>query len=270
MTQSDLAEKSGLTVRSIQRLEKGENQARGDTVDRLAKAFDVPMESLLVRKQVDSLLYLIALSLSPLVFLISPFLGFVLPFLFWLFMRKRIMNVDPIGKQVMNFQISWVLVYYVITIAIISISVGKISLSGQISLFELNEILYLQVFKIVMYVCNIFLILLSTYFVIRSGSSKVLFGFAFHRNKINPFFLVVSIFLFVVIFGSQYFPRKDLKEKPKEEIVEFAKEAIFIPLEKDFGHSDKLRKLLHPTIDSVRANNIVHQEFIPWGNRCLC
>jgi uncharacterized Tic20 family protein len=163
-------------------------------------------------------------------------LGVVLPFLLWLFKKKTIRNVDSVGRQVMNFQISWVLVYYVISITILSISFGKIALSGQISLFELNEILYLQGFKIGMYVGNIILILLSTYFVIRSGSSKVLRGFAFHRNKINPVFLVIYIILFVVL-ALQLLPKEDLRERPKEEIVEFAKDVIFIPAEKDHGRS---------------------------------
>ena len=106
--------------RSIQRLEKGENTPRGDTLDRLSKVFEVPKEMLLKGKQIDSLIYLIILSLSPLVFLINPMMGVVLPFLLWLFMRRRIRKVDTISRQVLNFQISWVLVYYVITIAIIA------------------------------------------------------------------------------------------------------------------------------------------------------
>jgi transcriptional regulator with XRE-family HTH domain len=264
-SQSDLAEKTGLTTRSIQRLEKGENQARGDTVDRLARAFEVKRESLLVKTLADSLLFQIILSLSPLVFLINPLLGVVLPFFLWLVGRKRILNVDSIGRRVMNFQISWVLIYYVVSIIIISISVGKIALSGQISLFELNEILYLQIIRIVMYVINISLILLSTYFVIGSGNTKVLFGFVFHRQKINPFFLVIYGILLIVVFTNQYFPKKDLKEKPKEEIVEFAKEVIFIPLMEDFGHSEKLKQFLHPAMDSSIVHSAAHQQFIPWG-----
>lgn len=265
LTQSELAEKSGLTVRSIQRLEKGENQARGDTVDRLAKAFDVPMESLLVRKQIESLIYLIALSLSPLVFLFIPTLGVVLPLIFWLIGRRKIRSVDAIGRRVMNFQLSWVLVYYVVNLVIISISVGKIALSGQISLFDLGELAYLQGFKIGMYAGNIILILVSTYFVIRVEDTKVLFGFSFYRNKIHPVLLGIYILFFAVILVNSYFPREDLKEKPKEEIVAFAKKAIFIPLMKDFGHSKKLKEFLHPTMDSLRVHSAIHQQFIPWG-----
>ena len=164
-----------------------------------------------------------------------------------------------------NFQISWVLVYYVVNMLIISFAVGKISLSGQISLFELNEIAYLQGFKIGMYIGNIILILVSTYFVIRVGETKVLYGFAFYRNKIHPVFLGIYILFFAIIFVNSYFPKKDMKEKPKEEIVEFAKKAIFIPVMEDFGHSAKLKQYLHPTMDSLRVHSAISQQFIPWG-----
>ena len=74
MTQAELAEKSGLTIRSIQRLEKGENTPRGDTLKRLGEVFNVPVESLFVKELPENLVYLLVLSLSPLVFIINPML----------------------------------------------------------------------------------------------------------------------------------------------------------------------------------------------------
>ena len=47
-TQEELAQKSGLAVRTVQRVESGEFASQLDTVAAIARAFDIGLEALLV------------------------------------------------------------------------------------------------------------------------------------------------------------------------------------------------------------------------------
>ena len=84
MSQELLAEESGLSLRTIQRIENNESEPRGDTLKRLAIALDTSPDEIIDWKVLEDKGYLTLMSLSALGFLFFPILGIILPLVFWL------------------------------------------------------------------------------------------------------------------------------------------------------------------------------------------
>jgi transcriptional regulator with XRE-family HTH domain len=105
LTQNELSKKSGISVRTIQRIEAG-SKPKGYTLNELSKALEISKEELL-GKSVDLTRYdfqLIRLiNFSTLVFLIIPLGNVLLPLL--VMFRKKEFN--PITKQNISIQILW-------------------------------------------------------------------------------------------------------------------------------------------------------------------
>jgi len=137
-TQVDLAEKSGLSLRTIQRLEAGRNKPKGHSLQVLSKVFDVEPVSLLgdsldIKEKVenqnsdqaqnqyqiedqievhnDDQLAIQLINLSALIFILLPFGNIILPFILWKKKRSS-KTVDKAGRRILNYQILWSLVFY--------------------------------------------------------------------------------------------------------------------------------------------------------------
>lgn len=126
-SQEVLAERSGVSLRTIQRVEQGDTTPRGHTVLALAVALDVPLEVLqnepeTMREpelgsaaEAPTLLpvlrsdpqFLQLLNLSALSLLLFPFLNIVVPLLLWRARRHDTEHVAEIGRRVLGFQILW-------------------------------------------------------------------------------------------------------------------------------------------------------------------
>ena len=99
-----LAENSGLNIRTIQRIEKGETVPRGDSLRRLAKAFDVSPEEFSDWTYEENNGYLISLNISALAGLLLPLLGILIPLIIWFQKKEKIQGVKELGSKVLNFQ----------------------------------------------------------------------------------------------------------------------------------------------------------------------
>jgi transcriptional regulator with XRE-family HTH domain len=134
-SQEVLAEQSGVSLRTIQRVEQGETVPRGHTLHALATALAVPLEALraepetVVMKVVDSEPepgttsqlplpttstslrsdpeFLQLLNLSALSFLVLPLLNIVVPLLLWRKRRHTTEHVAEVGRRILGFQILW-------------------------------------------------------------------------------------------------------------------------------------------------------------------
>ena len=82
-SQEELAEKSGLSLRTIQRIENGETEPRGDSLQRLAVAFEVSPDEILDWDVYEDKGVLIGLNLSALSFIVFPLLGILVPLIIW-------------------------------------------------------------------------------------------------------------------------------------------------------------------------------------------
>jgi transcriptional regulator with XRE-family HTH domain len=106
LTQNELAEKSGLSLRTIQRIEAG-HIPKGFTLRSLAEALDVSADQIILtgdHKQADiSRAKLINISAS--LFLLIPFTNIILPA--FLIYKTRDPQARKLGKDVLSVQIIW-------------------------------------------------------------------------------------------------------------------------------------------------------------------
>jgi transcriptional regulator with XRE-family HTH domain len=112
-SQEELSEKSGLSLRTIQRIENGETEPRGDSLKRLSAAFDVNPDDLIDWTVLEDRDFLTSLNLSALSFVLFPILGIVVPLIIWISRKDKIRNANEIAKSILNFQITWNIVFFI-------------------------------------------------------------------------------------------------------------------------------------------------------------
>ena len=115
-SQEQLSEESKLSLRTIQRIEKGESIPRGDTLIKLTQALGVTPDDLLEWTDIEDKGYLTLLNLSSISVLIQPLLGIIIPLVMWILKREKIKYVDDTGKKIISFQITWTLTLYLVMI----------------------------------------------------------------------------------------------------------------------------------------------------------
>ncbi len=109
LSQEELADKTGLSLRTIQRIENGESIPRGDTLKRLSIALQSTPDDLIDWQIQEDNNILKILSLSQLGFLAFPILGIIIPLAIWILKKDKTKYVDSLGKSILNFQITWTL-----------------------------------------------------------------------------------------------------------------------------------------------------------------
>lgn len=112
LTQKDLAKESGLSLRTIQRIESENKRLKGHSLKALTEAFQVEQSYLLdpidtaIEENEDDKLIVKFINLSTLCFLLIPFGNLLFPTIIWYKNRKSAM-VDLNGRRMINFQILW-------------------------------------------------------------------------------------------------------------------------------------------------------------------
>lgn len=102
LTQTELAEKSGLSLRTIQRIEAG-NIPKGFTLKALANAFEIDPEKLISSKENIKLDRAKLINLSSLFGLIIPFGGVIIPLI--LTNKTKDPRNKELGKSIVSVQI---------------------------------------------------------------------------------------------------------------------------------------------------------------------
>ena len=118
MSQEFLAEESGLSLRTIQRIENGVTQPTGDSIKKLSNALNVTPNELMDWQIIEDSKALLLLNLSQFGFLIFPLLGVLLPLIIWISRKDKIKDIDRVGKSILNFQISWTLLLFIVIIGL--------------------------------------------------------------------------------------------------------------------------------------------------------
>ena len=151
MSQEFLAEESGLSLRTIQRIEKGDSNPTGESLKRLANALDVSPDDLIDWSIKEDKSYLIYLNLSALTFLFFPLLGILIPFIIWTSKKGKIKDINKLGKALINFQITWTILLF--ALPIIFFIMSKIGILNELAistfLIEIS-ILYFINFMLIM------------------------------------------------------------------------------------------------------------------------
>ncbi|MDN3689437.1 helix-turn-helix domain-containing protein [Cyclobacterium jeungdonense] len=163
-SQEGLAEISGVSVRTIQRLENGETEPTGETLKRLSNAMGVNPEELMDWTLIEDKGFLKAMNLSALTFLVFPIIGILVPLIMWISKKDRLKDINEIGKSNLNFQITWTLMLFLGYI-VNAIILGKEFYSTDVVLVDavISSQRRLIVFFFVMYALNIALIVINTF-----------------------------------------------------------------------------------------------------------
>ncbi|PJJ83338.1 helix-turn-helix domain-containing protein [Mucilaginibacter auburnensis] len=119
-SQEQLAEAARINLRTVQRVENGETEPRGDTLRRIASALNITTDELTTRAEQEDRGYLVAFNLSALSFLLFPFLGVLVPWVLWLLKRDKVTGLERAGRQLLNFQITGCIIYYLPKVIIIT------------------------------------------------------------------------------------------------------------------------------------------------------
>ncbi|MBE9462183.1 DUF4870 domain-containing protein [Dyadobacter subterraneus] len=139
LSQEALAVNAGINLRTLQRIETGNVEPRGETLRMLAQALNVTIEELL---PVDTPLspsieedpgFLKLMNLSALVFWFIPLGNIFIPLALWIYRKNQIQGVRELGKRIVNFQITWSLITY--GLAYFSVFGGKIQINTSTMLF---------------------------------------------------------------------------------------------------------------------------------------
>ncbi|PBI91675.1 anaerobic benzoate catabolism transcriptional regulator [Flavobacterium sp. ACN2] len=113
MTQNELAEKSGLSLRTIQRIEAG-NILKGFTLKTIAEALETNPENLIIKKENIQIERAKLINLSVLSGLIIPFGSIIFPLV--LTYKTQDAANKEIGKQIVSLQIVLSLILSVLMI----------------------------------------------------------------------------------------------------------------------------------------------------------
>ena len=118
-SQEELSDKAGISLRTLQRIEKGETEPRGHTLRALTEVLEVPIEELMDFTKKEDKPFLLVMGLSQLAYWFMPLLNIVVPLVFWLFRRDKIKGVDRVGRQIISFQIIWTILTYGVPIGVL-------------------------------------------------------------------------------------------------------------------------------------------------------
>lgn len=123
MSQEELASESQISLRTIQRIEKNENEPRGKTMQLICEALEINIEELLDYGKNEDRQFLMFFHLSVLVGMAIPTGNIILPLVLWLTQKHRIIGLQEIGARLINFQIVFSALSFIL---IIIASLGKI------------------------------------------------------------------------------------------------------------------------------------------------
>ena len=153
MSQEFLADESGLSLRTIQRIENAESNPTGESLKRLANALNVNPDDLIDWSIKEDTKFLTYLNLSALTFLVFPLLGTLIPFVLWIPKKGKIKHVNPLGRALINFQITWNLALFLIPILLFIVSKMHLIVGLSLSTF-IAYVLALYVFNLIMILLN--------------------------------------------------------------------------------------------------------------------
>ncbi|GAB2760069.1 serine hydrolase [Salinimicrobium soli] len=127
-TQKDLSEKTNVTVRTIQRIEKGETEPHLQTVKLLATALEVEVDDLMVldnpREEDIQKKWLLLMHATPFIGFVVPLANIFIPLFLWIHKREDSKVYDEHGRKVVNFHLTMVVVF--VTIILLMMLIGRV------------------------------------------------------------------------------------------------------------------------------------------------
>ena len=120
LTQEELATKSGISVRTIQRIESGV-KPKGFTLESLCKALGVSKEDILKENKEPEKInnqLIKYINLSSIILLIVPLGSIIMPLIFMRWKKE----INTVTKQIVSIQILWTLSFLIVTLLVAFLS----------------------------------------------------------------------------------------------------------------------------------------------------
>ncbi|ODS83820.1 MAG: hypothetical protein ABS46_05400 [Cytophagaceae bacterium SCN 52-12] len=174
LTQQDLANETGLSLRTIQRIEKGDQEVSGYSLRQISAALEVPLEQLIlpnvnqVRIETSSVSAVKALYLSSLLFVINPLLGIIVPAILSYSRPYR----DAFYKKHFRFMITYFVILNIVVYGLIVLFALNAVLRISRSETLLSFIFRFQIPAILFYYVGTIALMLYRFFTLRSRSSE--------------------------------------------------------------------------------------------------
>ena len=108
-----LASAAQINLRTVQRIEAGDTEPRGDTLKRISSALDIDPDELIGSAEQEDNGFLAFLNISALCFILFPLLGIIVPLCVWMLRKDKIRNIGKVSKHLINFQMTWSLVFFI-------------------------------------------------------------------------------------------------------------------------------------------------------------
>lgn len=132
LSQEKLAEDARISLRTLQRIEKGNTNPHGDTLQRISNALDIPIEELMEYGPMLNTGYIKAMHFAALTFILFPSGNIIIPLIMWLSRKNNIQNISFFAKNLLNFQITWSIIINLPILLIISQWMFKLNLFFQV------------------------------------------------------------------------------------------------------------------------------------------
>ncbi|MGB4958315.1 MAG: serine hydrolase, partial [Saprospiraceae bacterium] len=124
-TQEKLADKTGVTIRTIQRIEKDEVNPHLETIQLLAKGMEINVEDLMVisnpKEEAIQTKWLLIMHGLPIIGLVIPLFNILASIFIWVHKREDNPIYDKHGKAIINFQMTITLMFIVAFVSLITI-----------------------------------------------------------------------------------------------------------------------------------------------------
>ncbi|MBL0026348.1 MAG: serine hydrolase [Saprospiraceae bacterium] len=124
-SQEKLADKTGLTVRTIQRIEKDEVNPHLETVHMIANSLEIKVEDLLIiqdpREETIQLKWLLLMHGMPLIGLMVPLFNILASVFLWVLKREDNPVYDINGRKIINFHITVSILFVLVFISLLTI-----------------------------------------------------------------------------------------------------------------------------------------------------
>ncbi|WP_025866022.1 helix-turn-helix domain-containing protein [Prolixibacter bellariivorans] len=133
LSQEVLADETGLSLRTIQRIESGQTEPRGDTLKKLANTLKVTPDEIIDWEEQTDKSFLSALNASSLGFILFPLLGIVIPLFLWIFKKGKIAGLKNLIREILNFQITWTLLLVLAFVTFTGITIYRFTKAQDMS-----------------------------------------------------------------------------------------------------------------------------------------
>lgn len=112
-SQEALAEISGLSLRTVQRIENENQNPSGDSLKRLSSTLGVSPDYLLEWEPNENPNFLLILAFSPILCIVNPFLAIIVPLILWSIQKNQIRGVKSLGVKILKIQTIWLVTFLV-------------------------------------------------------------------------------------------------------------------------------------------------------------